>query len=91
MKLVATEELAADPHQVLNQLSRESNPVIMEKGQPNGILTPTIKELRKKLAADQPVYGLWITLEAPSISEKTMSLGLDRIVIESNSLPKPKN
>jgi len=44
MKLIATEELAADPHKVLSQLSREGSLVIMEKGQPKGILTPTSEE-----------------------------------------------
>src|SRR5882762_6228642 len=42
-----------------------------------------IKALRKKLAADQPVFGLWVTLESPSISEMAVALGLDWIVIDA--------
>jgi len=42
-----------------------------------------IKRLRRKLAADEPVYGLWITLESPSISEMAVALGLDWVVIDA--------
>src|SRR5438045_9478566 len=42
-----------------------------------------IKALREKLAADLPVYGLWITLESASISEMAVALGLDWIVIDA--------
>ena len=42
-----------------------------------------IKALREKLATDQPVYGLWITLESASISEMAVALGLDWIVIDA--------
>src|SRR5437016_8034499 len=42
-----------------------------------------IKALRDKLAADQPVFGLWITLEAPSITEMAVALGLDWVVIDA--------
>jgi 2-keto-3-deoxy-L-rhamnonate aldolase RhmA/quercetin dioxygenase-like cupin family protein len=42
-----------------------------------------IQKLRAKLAADQPVYGLWITLEAPSITEMAVALGIDWIVIDA--------
>ncbi len=45
--------------------------------------TSAIRRLRGKVAADQPVYGLWITLEAPSISEMAVALGLDWIVIDA--------
>jgi len=45
--------------------------------------TPAIKRLREKLAADEPVYGLWITLESASISEMAVALGLDWIVIDA--------
>lgn len=45
--------------------------------------TPAIKALRKKLAADQPVYGLWVTLESPSITEMAVALGLDWVVIDA--------
>jgi 2-keto-3-deoxy-L-rhamnonate aldolase RhmA len=45
--------------------------------------TSAINRLREKLAADQAVYGLWVTLESASISEMAVSLGLDWIVIDA--------
>src|SRR2546421_7791094 len=42
-----------------------------------------IQKLRKKLAADQPVYGLWVTLDSTSIAEMAAGLGLDWIVIDA--------
>ncbi len=45
--------------------------------------TTAIKKLRGKLADDQPVYGLWITLESASIAEMAVALGLDWIVIDA--------
>jgi len=45
--------------------------------------TPAIQRLRQKLATDEAVYGLWITLESPSISEMAVALGLDWIVIDA--------
>ncbi|MEO8428647.1 MAG: aldolase/citrate lyase family protein [Verrucomicrobiota bacterium] len=45
--------------------------------------TDAINRLREKLAADRPVYGLWVTLESASISEMAVSLGLDWIVIDA--------
>src|SRR5947207_4598322 len=45
--------------------------------------TPAIKELRRKLAANGTVLGLWITLESPSITEMAVALGLDWVVIDA--------
>src|SRR6266404_9462075 len=45
--------------------------------------TAAINTLREKLAADQPVYGLWITLESASIAEMAVALGLDWVVIDA--------
>jgi 2-keto-3-deoxy-L-rhamnonate aldolase RhmA/quercetin dioxygenase-like cupin family protein len=45
--------------------------------------TPAIRKLRQKLATNQPVYGLWVTLESPSIVEMAVGLGLDWIVIDA--------
>src|SRR2546426_9493621 len=42
-----------------------------------------IKAIREKLAADRPVYGLWVTLESASISEMAVALGLDWIVVDA--------
>ena len=45
--------------------------------------TPALRKLRQKLANNQPLYGLWVTLESPSISEMAAALGLDWIVIDA--------
>src|SRR5215475_14009859 len=42
-----------------------------------------LQKLRQKLAADEPVYGLWVTLESPSISEMAVALGLDWLVVDA--------
>src|SRR6185436_6963036 len=42
-----------------------------------------LKKLRQKWAADQPTYGIWITLESPSICEMAVALGLDWVVIDA--------
>lgn len=45
--------------------------------------TAALTALRKKLAANSPVYGMWVTLEAPSITEIAVALGLDWVVIDA--------
>jgi len=42
-----------------------------------------IRKLRGQLAADRPVYGLWITLESPTITEMAVALGIDWILIDA--------
>jgi 2-keto-3-deoxy-L-rhamnonate aldolase RhmA len=42
-----------------------------------------LKRFRAKLAADKPVYGLWVTLESASITDMAVSLGLDWVVIDA--------
>src|SRR5476649_1090667 len=42
-----------------------------------------IRNLRRKLAAQTPVFGLWVTLESPSITEIAVGLGLDWVVIDA--------
>jgi 2-dehydro-3-deoxyglucarate aldolase/4-hydroxy-2-oxoheptanedioate aldolase len=39
--------------------------------------------LRRELAVDAPVFGLWITLESPSITEMAVALGVDWVVIDA--------
>lgn len=39
--------------------------------------------LKKKLAARQMTRGLWVTLEAPTITEIAVTLGLDWVVIDA--------
>jgi 2-keto-3-deoxy-L-rhamnonate aldolase RhmA/quercetin dioxygenase-like cupin family protein len=45
--------------------------------------TAALQKLRRKLAADTPVFGLWVTLESPSITEIAVGLGLDWVVIDA--------
>src|SRR4051812_19109474 len=44
---------------------------------------PALQQLRRKLAADQPAFGLWVTLESPSITEMAVALGLSWVVIDA--------
>ena len=41
------------------------------------------QSLRRKLAADQPVFGLWVSLDSPAVTEMTVALGLDWVVIDA--------
>src|SRR6187455_2720964 len=45
--------------------------------------TAAVQALRRKLAADAPAFGLWVTLESPSITEMAVALGADWIVIDA--------
>lgn len=45
--------------------------------------TAAIQNLRRKLAAQAPAYGLWVTLESPSITEMAVALGVDWVVIDA--------
>lgn len=42
-----------------------------------------IQRLRRKLAQDIPVWGMWVTLESPSITEMAVALDLDWVVIDA--------
>ena len=42
-----------------------------------------ITQFRAKLAADEPVHGVWITMEAPSLSEAAVAMGIDYLVIDA--------
>jgi phosphoglycerate dehydrogenase-like enzyme/2-keto-3-deoxy-L-rhamnonate aldolase RhmA len=39
--------------------------------------------LRRTLAADRPAFGLWVSLEAPAVTEIAVALGLDWVVIDA--------
>ncbi|MDB5309079.1 MAG: Hydroxypyruvate reductase [Gemmataceae bacterium] len=41
------------------------------------------RTLRRKLAADQPAFGLWVTLDSPSITEMAVALRMDWVVIDA--------
>lgn len=45
--------------------------------------TAALRSLRAKLAANAPTYGLWVTLESPSVTEIAVALGLDWVVIDA--------
>ncbi|WP_373651554.1 aldolase/citrate lyase family protein [Schlesneria sp. DSM 10557] len=45
--------------------------------------TAALQKLRNKLAQDSSVFGLWVTLESPSITEIAVGLGLDWVVIDA--------
>ena len=45
--------------------------------------THALKKFRKKLATDQPVWGLWITMESPTVTEIAVAMGLDWVTIDA--------
>lgn len=45
--------------------------------------TAAIKKLKQKVAAKETAYGLWVTLESPSVTEIAVALGLDWVVIDA--------
>jgi 2-keto-3-deoxy-L-rhamnonate aldolase RhmA/quercetin dioxygenase-like cupin family protein len=45
--------------------------------------TAALELFRRKLAADQPVFGLWVTLESASITEMAVAQALDWVVIDA--------
>jgi 2-keto-3-deoxy-L-rhamnonate aldolase RhmA/quercetin dioxygenase-like cupin family protein len=42
-----------------------------------------IRALRRKLFFDEPVYGLWVTLDSASVSEAAVAMGLDWVVVDA--------
>ena len=45
--------------------------------------TQALKRFRNKLANNEPIYGLWVTLESASITEMAVALGMDWVVIDA--------
>lgn len=45
--------------------------------------TSACRNLRCKLLSNQPTFGLWVTLDSPSITEMAVALGLDWVVIDA--------
>jgi len=45
--------------------------------------TRALTRFRSKLASNEPVLGLWVTLESASITEMAVALGLDWVVIDA--------
>lgn len=44
---------------------------------------PGALSLKRKLAAGEVTYGIWITLESPSLTEIAARLGFDWVVIDA--------
>ena len=45
--------------------------------------TKALQRFREKLANQDPVYGLWVTLESASITEMAVALGMDWVVVDA--------
>ena len=45
--------------------------------------TAALRKLRATLASDRAAYGLWVTLESPSVTEMAVAMGLDWVVIDA--------
>jgi 2-keto-3-deoxy-L-rhamnonate aldolase RhmA len=45
--------------------------------------TKALNRFRARLADNEPVYGLWVTLESATITEMAVALGLDWVVIDA--------
>jgi len=45
--------------------------------------TQALLRFREKLARDEPLLGIWVTLESPSIVEMAVALGFDWVVIDA--------
>ncbi|MCP4195145.1 MAG: cupin domain-containing protein [Planctomycetaceae bacterium] len=45
--------------------------------------TQALRRFRAKLSENEPVYGLWVTLESASITEMAVALGMDWVVIDA--------
>ena len=43
---------------------------------------PAIERLRRKVKASEPLYGIWCTLEAPTVIEIAVTLGLDWVTVD---------
>ena len=44
---------------------------------------PNAGTFKEKLSRDEPAYGIWVTLESPSITEMAARMGFDWIVIDA--------
>ena len=45
--------------------------------------TQALKKFREKLARDESVFGLWVTLESATITEMAVALGMDWVVVDA--------
>jgi PHD/YefM family antitoxin component YafN of YafNO toxin-antitoxin module len=79
MKLIATDELAANPKKILKDLNREGSLVITENGHPRGILTPTSDET--VLEDIQEQVRARARRAVSEIRRESARRGLDRLTI----------
>jgi 2-keto-3-deoxy-L-rhamnonate aldolase RhmA len=67
-----------------NRLRLASPPLpIAASHRVHAMKTAALRRLRQKIAAGDSTYGLWITLESPSITEMAVNLDLDWVVIDA--------
>ena len=45
--------------------------------------TNALRKFRERLSRNEPVFGIWVTLESASITEMAVALGLDWVVIDA--------
>lgn len=45
--------------------------------------TAALKKFRSRLQQQQPVVGLWVTLESASLTEMAVALGVDWVVVDA--------
>ncbi|MEO2036804.1 MAG: aldolase/citrate lyase family protein [Planctomycetaceae bacterium] len=45
--------------------------------------TKALKRFRERIAANESVHGLWVTLESATVTEMAVSLGLDWVVVDA--------
>jgi 2-keto-3-deoxy-L-rhamnonate aldolase RhmA/quercetin dioxygenase-like cupin family protein len=56
---------------------------ILAQRQGDFMKNSAIRSLRQKLAANVTTFGMWVTLESPSITEMAVAVGLDWVVIDA--------
>jgi 2-keto-3-deoxy-L-rhamnonate aldolase RhmA len=47
------------------------------------VKTAALTRFRQRLASDEPLFGLWVTLESASITEIAVALGIDWVVVDA--------
>jgi len=57
--------------------------MITERNRMAVMKSDAVRRFRKRLRNDEPVLGLWLTLESASLAECAVALGLDWIVIDA--------
>jgi hypothetical protein len=79
MKLIASEELAANPRKLLDQLAREGGLVVTENGHPKGILMATTDETFTEDIQAQVRARAWRAVS--EIRREAARRGVDRLTM----------